>query len=44
MTLLKLYPVLLGKRIRNEEAVLEEGVKGYADYKKRVPYKVIPFI
>ena len=30
--------------IRNEEQVLEEGLVGYSDYKKRVKYKVIPFV
>lgn len=38
------YPVILAKRIRNEEAVLEHGLKGYAEYKKKVRYKVIPFL
>ena len=37
-----LYLPLIAKRIRNEEAVLEQGLEGYADYKKRVKYKVIP--
>ena len=30
--------------MKNEEKVLEEGLEGYAAYKKRVKYKVIPFI
>ena len=38
------YFPLIGKRIRNEEQVLEAGLAGYADYKKRVKYKVIPYI
>ena len=38
------YIPIIAKRIRNEEKVLEEGLDGYADYKKRVKYKVIPFI
>lgn len=38
------YPIIIAKRIRNEEAVLEKGLKGYAEYKKRVKYKVIPFV
>ena len=37
-----LYLPLIAKRIRNEEAVLEQGLEGNADYKKRVKYKVIP--
>lgn len=38
------YPVLIAKRIRNEEKVLENGLAGYVDYKKKVKYKVIPFV
>ena len=39
-----LYIPLIAKRIRNEEAVLESGLPGYADYKRSVKYKVIPFL
>jgi len=38
------YPIIIAKRIRNEEQVLEAGLPGYTDYKKRVPYRMIPFI
>lgn len=38
------YPVLIARRIRNEEEVLEQGLDGYIEYKKRVKYKVIPFV
>ena len=38
------YPFLIAKRIKNEEKVLEDGLEGYTEYKKRVRYKVIPFI
>ncbi|MBO7523654.1 MAG: isoprenylcysteine carboxylmethyltransferase family protein [Bacteroidales bacterium] len=38
------YIPVIAKRIRNEEAVLEDGLEGYKDYKKRVKYKVIPWI
>ena len=38
------YIPIIAKRIRNEEQVLEEGLPGYRDYKKRVRYKVIPFV
>lgn len=38
------YIPIIAKRIRNEEAVLERGLDGYADYKRRVRYKVIPHI
>ena len=39
-----LYIPIIMMRIRSEEKVLEEGLVGYADYKKRVMYKIIPFI
>ena len=39
-----LYIPLIAKRIKNEEAVLEEGLEGYKEYKKRVKYRVLPFI
>ena len=39
-----LYIPLIARRIRNEEQVLEAGLQGYAQYKKKVKYKVIPFV
>lgn len=39
-----IYPVIMIKRIKNEEQVLEDGLAGYIEYKKRVKYRVIPFI
>lgn len=38
------YPIIIAKRIKNEEKVLEEGLNGYVEYKKKVKYKVIPFV
>ena len=38
------YIPIIAARIRNEEKVLEQGLKGYAEYKKKVRYKVIPFV
>ena len=38
------YPFIIIKRIKNEEAVLEKELAGYSDYKKRVKYRLIPFI
>ena len=38
------YIPIIAKRIRNEEKVLEDGLAGYAEYMKRVRYKVIPFV
>lgn len=39
-----IYPILITKRIKNEEHVLEEGLEGYSDYKKRIKYRLIPFV
>ncbi len=39
-----LYIPLIAKRIKNEEMVLEEGLEGYKEYKRKVKYKVIPFV
>lgn len=38
------YPLLLIKRIKNEEAVLMAGLPGYTEYMKKVKYRMIPFI
>ena len=38
------YPVLIGVRIINEEKVLENQLEGYIEYKKKVKYRLIPFI
>lgn len=39
-----IYPIIIVKRIRNEEAVLEKELEGYIEYKKKVKHKIIPFI
>ena len=39
-----LYIPLIAKRIKNEEMVLEVGLKDYKEYKRKVKYKVIPFV
>jgi len=38
------YPLLIVLRIGNEEEVLEKGLEGYPEYKKKVKYRIIPFI
>ena len=38
------YPVVIAVRILNEEKVLCEGLDGYIDYKKKVKYRLLPFI
>ncbi len=42
--ILLLYIPIIAKRIRNEEQVLGKGLEGYADYMKRVRWRVIPLI
>lgn len=39
-----LYIPIITKRIQNEEKVLEEGLDGYTEYKKRIRYKLIPYV
>ena len=38
------YPAIIAKRIRNEEQVLTEGLPGYADYCRRVRWRLLPLI
>lgn len=38
------YPLLIAKRIRQEEALLERELEGYSDYKQRIKYRLIPFV
>ena len=38
------YLPVIAKRIRNEEKVLEEGLEGYSEYKKKVKYRILPLI
>ena len=38
------YIPIIVKRISNEELVLEEELNGYAEYKKKVKYRLIPFV
>ena len=42
--ILLFYIPIIAKRMKNEEAVLEEGLEGYKEYKSKVKYKVIPYI
>ena len=39
-----LYPILIITRIINEEKFLEKELEGYIEYKKKVKYRLIPFI
>lgn len=38
------YPVLIVLRIKDEEKMLETELEGYIEYKKKVKYRLIPFI
>ena len=38
------YIPVIAKRINHEEKVLEDGLEGYAQYKKKVKYRILPFI
>ena len=38
------YIAVIVIRIRNEEKVLEAGLDGYVEYKKRIKYRILPFI
>ena len=39
-----LYPIVTVIRILNEEKVLTDGLEGYAEYKTKVKYRLIPFV
>ena len=39
-----IYPAIIIFRIRNEEQLLERELDGYAQYKEKVKYRIIPFI
>ena len=38
------YPLIIAKRIKNEEDFLERELAGYREYKNKVKYRLIPFI
>lgn len=38
------YPFIIAKRIKSEELFLEENLEGYIEYKKKVKYRLIPFV
>ena len=38
------YPVLIVKRIKNEEAVLNQELQGYDAYCRKIRYRLIPYI
>ena len=38
------YPIIIIRRIKNEEVLLEKELNGYIEYKQKVKYRLIPFI
>ena len=38
------YPAIIARRIRNEEQVLTRELNGYREYKRRVRWRLIPYI
>ncbi len=38
------YPLIISKRIRNEEQVLADGLKGYREYLQRVRWRLVPHV
>lgn len=38
------YPIIIVKRLMGEEKFLEKELKGYSEYKKKVKYRLIPFV
>ena len=39
-----IYPIVIVKRIKNEEKFLEQNLQRYTEYKQKVKYRLIPFI
>ena len=44
LLIFSIYPILIIKRIQNEEQVLAEGLKGYVDYQRRVRWRLMPWV
>ena len=42
--LMLMYPAIIVRRIHSEEEILEAGLAGYTDYKKRVRWRLVPFL
>lgn len=38
------YPFIIAKRIRGEEELLESELAGYSEYKRKVRYRLLPFV
>lgn len=44
LLIFSIYPILIIKRIQNEEQVLAKGLKGYVDYQQRVRWRLMPWV
>lgn len=44
LLIFSIYPILIIRRIQNEEQVLAKGLKGYVDYQQRVRWRLMPWI
>lgn len=44
MVIFLAYPAIIVMRIGNEEKVLAEGLDGYEEYRRKVKYRLIPFV
>ena len=38
------YPFIIAKRIKGEEELLERELEGYKEYKKKVKYRLVPYV
>ncbi len=39
-----LYPFIIARRIKNEEALLVRELDGYAEYTRKVKYRLLPLV
>lgn len=44
LTIFAFYPAIIIVRLKDEEALLTRELPGYAEYKQKVKYRIIPFI
>ena len=44
LLIFSIYPILIIRRIQNEEQVLAKGLKGYVDYQQRVRWRLMPWV
>ena len=44
LLIFSIYPILIIRRIQNEEQVLAKGLKGYIDYQQRVRWRLMPWV